>query len=325
MILLGSGAKSSLINYLPFLETVAAAVAATLTQHMHSRLCSLTSLSASSLRYTATKHCARHTLPAMTTRQLADMKTSQLAALTAGEIHELLAVQSPDWTRMISGQEIISNDKIISKLTDRAVRLVKELSKAHDANSDDDDYDDNAEESDSSADDHRAEKVYNVMKRLLGKCDKSTNLVCPVFFDYGINVHVGKSFFANVGCVFLDGAPIRIGDNVMLAPNVQIYTTTHPLDPKKRMVPANDGDSMATREYSKPIIIGNDVWIGGGAIILPGITIGDGAVVAAGATVTKDVPALTVVAGNPARAIKQIESPGYIPTTYPPRGGSSIN
>ncbi|HGD3331680.1 TPA: maltose O-acetyltransferase [Enterobacter hormaechei] len=115
--------------------------------------------------------------------------------------------------------------------------------------------------------------------------------------DYGYNIYLGKNFYANFDCVMLDVCPVRIGDNCMLAPGVHIYTATHPLDATER----NSG-----LEYGKPVTIGDNVWIGGRAIINPGVTIGDNAVIASGAVVTKDVPANAVVGGNPAKIIKML-------------------
>lgn len=115
--------------------------------------------------------------------------------------------------------------------------------------------------------------------------------------DYGFNIRAGDNLYINFGCVILDVAPVVIGRNAMLAPGVHIYTATHPLDPVER---------ASGLEFAKPITIGDDVWIGGHATICPGVTIGDAAVIGAGAVVTKDVPPRTVVAGNPARAIRSI-------------------
>ena len=115
----------------------------------------------------------------------------------------------------------------------------------------------------------------------------------PDFYcDYGFNIELGARFYANHHCVMLDAAPIRIGDDVMLGPAVQLYTVTHPLDAALRQTGI---------EQAKPIQLGHRVWIGGGAIILPGVTIGEDAVIAAGSVVTKDVPAGAIVKGNPAR------------------------
>ena len=115
--------------------------------------------------------------------------------------------------------------------------------------------------------------------------------------DYGYNIILGKNFYANFDCVMLDVCPIHFGDNCMLAPGVHIYTATHPLDAQER----NSG-----LEYGKPVSIGDNVWIGGRAVINPGVTIGDNAVIASGAVVVKDVPANAVVGGNPARIIKML-------------------
>jgi maltose O-acetyltransferase len=110
--------------------------------------------------------------------------------------------------------------------------------------------------------------------------------------DYGFNIRVGRKFYANFDCVFLDCAPITIGDEVMLAPGVHLYTATHPMDHETR---------ASGLELAKPITIGNRVWIGGRSVILPGVTIGDFAVIAAGSVVSRDVPAGAVVRGVPAR------------------------
>ncbi|MBF8435865.1 sugar O-acetyltransferase [Halanaerobiaceae bacterium Z-7014] len=122
----------------------------------------------------------------------------------------------------------------------------------------------------------------------------------PDFYcDYGYNIKLGENFYANHNCVFLDVNTITIGDNVMLGPAVQIYTATHPLEAEAR----NSG-----RELGFPIEIGDNVWIGGGVVIQPGVKIGDNAVIGAGAVVTKDIPANVFAGGNPARVIKEIDN-----------------
>ncbi|TYZ64067.1 hypothetical protein PybrP1_003084 [[Pythium] brassicae (nom. inval.)] len=133
---------------------------------------------------------------------------------------------------------------------------------------------------------------------LMGSLGKGVYIE-PLFrCDYGYNIFLADSVYMNFNCVLLDVCEIRIGARTMLAPNVQLYTATHPLDPVVR---------SSGVELGKPITIGEDVWIGGGAIVLPGVTIGDCAVIGAGAVVTKDVPPRCVVAGNPARIIRHIE------------------
>ena len=138
----------------------------------------------------------------------------------------------------------------------------------------------------------RQELVRELFNKTGDGCHVEPGLAC----DYGYHIEVGRNFYANYGCVLLDCAKITIGDNVFLAPNVQIYTAGHPLDAVERR----------TVEFAKPITIGNDCWIGGAAIILPGITIGDRVVIGAGAVVTKDVPDDCVVAGAPARRIRSL-------------------
>lgn len=135
-----------------------------------------------------------------------------------------------------------------------------------------------------------------IYKQLFGAVSKA--YIEPNFFcDYGCNIFLGESFYANHNCVILDAAEVRIGDRVMLGPAVQIYATNHPLEP----------DARATGiEFASPVSIGDDCWIGGGAIIMPGVTIGKGCVIGAGALVTKDIPDYSVAVGNPAKVIKTL-------------------
>ncbi len=124
-------------------------------------------------------------------------------------------------------------------------------------------------------------------------------VIRPLFAcDYGYNIRLGRNVFINFNCVFLDCASIEIGDNLQMGPAVQIYTATHPLEADVR---------RSGLEYARPVSIGHDVWIGGGAIILPGVTIGDRSVIGAGSVVVHDVPAAKVVAGNPARIIRELD------------------
>ena len=136
-----------------------------------------------------------------------------------------------------------------------------------------------------------------ILRSLLGKCGEKIVINQPFRCDYGCNIHVGENFFANFNLTILDEALVEIGDNAFIGPNVSIITACHPLSPEER----RDG-----REWAESVKIGNDVWIGAGAVILPGVTVGDGAVIGAAAVVTKDVAPRTVVAGNPARVIKTV-------------------
>ena len=132
-------------------------------------------------------------------------------------------------------------------------------------------------------------------EQLFESCGDNLWLEAPFQCDYGTQIRLGDNVFINMDCVILDCAPVTIGNNVLLGPKVQIYTPCHPLE----ATPRRDGV-----EWARPVTLGDDVWVGGGAILCPGVTVGDRAVIAAGAVVTKDVPADTVVAGNPARVIR---------------------
>ncbi len=139
-------------------------------------------------------------------------------------------------------------------------------------------------------------KRQEILKKLI-IAKGSFHIEAPFNCDYGYNIEVGENFYANYGCIILDVNKVKIGDNVLLAPNVQIYTATHPTDPIER---------LTGKEYGKPIVIGNNVWIGGGTIICPGVTIGDNVTIGAGSVVTKDIDDNVIAGGNPCRVIKTI-------------------
>ncbi|GBC02596.1 hypothetical protein RclHR1_00470026 [Rhizophagus clarus] len=138
----------------------------------------------------------------------------------------------------------------------------------------------------------------NMIRQLFGSVGEILYVEPPFRCDYGYNIHVGEKFYSNYNCTILDCNKVTIGDRVMFGPNVSLFTATHPTQPEVRA----EGPQSAF-----PIKIGNDVWIGGGAIICPGITIGDGVTVGAGSVVTKDVPPYVIVAGSPAKIIKRLE------------------
>ncbi len=138
----------------------------------------------------------------------------------------------------------------------------------------------------------------SILRDLLGRIGPGAWVEPPFFCDYGSNLQVGERFYANTGCVVLDCDLVEIGARVKLGPGVQLLAVSHPLDATQRALGL---------EYGEPITIGDDVWIGGGAIVLGGVTIGDRAVVGAGSVVTRDVAPDTVVAGNPARPIRALE------------------
>ncbi|MEM8806071.1 MAG: sugar O-acetyltransferase [Cyanobacteria bacterium P01_G01_bin.38] len=136
-----------------------------------------------------------------------------------------------------------------------------------------------------------------LMQQLFGTLGEDSEVKPPFFCDYGSNIYAGERLFVNYDCVILDCNIVKLGDRVLLGPKVQIYTAVHPLAPTER----REG-----WESALPVEIGNDVWIGGGAIICPGVSIGDGAAIGAGSVVTRDVPTGVVAAGNPCRVIRTI-------------------
>ncbi|WP_424006337.1 sugar O-acetyltransferase [Haloferax denitrificans] len=147
-------------------------------------------------------------------------------------------------------------------------------------------------------DETQTERREELIRELFGEVGESFEIEPPFRCDYGYNVRVGERFFANFDCVFLDVCPITIGDNCQLGPGVHVYTATHPLDAAERIKGPESGE---------PVTIGDNAWLGGRAVVNPGVTVGDDAVVASGAVVTKDVPDSVVVGGNPARVIKRLD------------------
>jgi len=119
----------------------------------------------------------------------------------------------------------------------------------------------------------------------------------PFYCDYGSNITAGEKVFFNFNCVILDVAPVIIGNETMFGPNVQIYTATHPVDWKER---------ASGLEFAKPVVIGSNVWIGGSAVICPGVTIGDKTIIGAGSVVTKNIPSNVIAAGNPCKVIRSL-------------------
>jgi maltose O-acetyltransferase len=136
-----------------------------------------------------------------------------------------------------------------------------------------------------------------ILFELFGAAGPTIEIEPPFYCDYGSNIYVGDGFFMNFGCVILDCASVHIGEKVMCGPSVQIYTASHPTDPKVR---------LSGLELAAPVQIGNNVWIGGGAIVCPGVTIGDDTTIAAGSVVVKDIPARVVAGGNPCRIIRHL-------------------
>jgi maltose O-acetyltransferase len=136
---------------------------------------------------------------------------------------------------------------------------------------------------------------------LLGHVGEGTVIRPPLRCDYGIHTRIGAGTFANFGLVILDTGPVTIGDDVQIATNVQLLAATHPLDPELR---------ATGLELSRPVTIGDGVWLGAGVIVCPGVSIGAGTVVGAGAVVAKDLPARVLAVGNPARVVRQLDATG---------------
>lgn len=143
----------------------------------------------------------------------------------------------------------------------------------------------------------KIEKRKEKMKQILGKTKDNFLIEQPFLCDYGYNIEIGENFYANHNLVILDGNKVKFGDNVFIGPNCGFYTAGHPLDAETR----NKG-----LEYAKKIEIGNNVWIGGNVVVLPGVKIGDNAVIGAGSVVTKDIPANVVAVGNPCKVFKNL-------------------
>ena len=141
------------------------------------------------------------------------------------------------------------------------------------------------------------EERHSLLREMLAAVGEGANIRPPFHCDYGYNISLGAGVFLNFNCVILDVVAVSIGDKTQIGPGVQILTADHPRDPSMR---------AAGLECGKPVSIGSNVWIGGGALILPGVTVGDDAIVGAGAVVSRDVPKGATVAGNPARVIGTI-------------------
>ena len=146
----------------------------------------------------------------------------------------------------------------------------------------------------------QTEELLSILKNLLGYIgDDHICINQPFYCDYGKQIRVGKRFFANFNFTVLDEAPVTIGDNCFIGPNVSIYTACHSTDPVER---------NSRKEWAEPVTIGDNVWIGGSVTILPGVIIGDNTTIGAGSVVTKDIPANVVAVGNPCKVIRKLKS-----------------
>lgn len=145
-----------------------------------------------------------------------------------------------------------------------------------------------------------------ILDDLLGSHGDNIWIAAPFHVDYGNNIHFGNNCEVNMNCTFLDGGKITIGDNALIAPNVQLYTAYHPTSAAERFPPATqDGSFAFCKNITAPITIGDNVWIGGGYIVMPGITIGSNVVIGAGSVVTKDIPDNVIAYGNPCKVARE--------------------
>ena len=178
--------------------------------------------------------------------------------------------------RMLAGDQYIADDPGLERDSNRAAILT-------------------AQYNSTAGDDYQGRD--RLLKELLGAVGEDVVIRPPFYCDYGYQIGVGDRLFANWGLVALDVGKISIGDDVQFGPNVQLLTATHPLEPKPR---------LAKWEGSEPITIGDNVWLGGGVIVCPGVSIGANSVVGAGAVVTSDLPENVVAVGNPARVVREL-------------------
>ena len=188
--------------------------------------------------------------------------------------------------KCLAGEPFFGGDPEIATIAAKAKRLTRELN--------DTAYTD-------------IDRKRDIMRRLFGRVGRRVHIDVDFHCEYGRHIFLGNRVIINMNCTFVDNHRIDIGNDVLIASNVQIYTATHSVLPAQRLVPEGDDADGFCRTLARPVRIGARVWIGAGARILPGVTIGDGAIVAAGAVVTRDVAPRTIVAGVPARPIKTLE------------------
>lgn len=152
------------------------------------------------------------------------------------------------------------------------------------------------------------EKREAILRELLGGMGENVEIDTPFHCDHGNNIFIGNNVIIGINCTFVDNAEIRIGNRVLIASNVQFYTSSHPVLPQERLAPDwKEKGTTFFRTYARPIEIKDNVWIGGGSILLPGVTIGENSVIGAGSVVNRSIPANCVAVGNPCRVIRTLE------------------
>lgn len=192
----------------------------------------------------------------------------------------------PEIQKCLDGEIFNTSDPEIQSLIHRARQLTREY---------------NLIASDDSANRRK------ILTELFGRIGRNVNIDTPFYCDYGKHITIGNNAIININCTFVDCNKIDIGNNVLIASNVQIYTATHPVRTQERLVANWNEDSAVPyfRTYALPVKIEDNVWIGGGVIILPGVTIGKNSVIGAGSIVTRSIPAHSVAVGNPCRVIRK--------------------
>lgn len=181
--------------------------------------------------------------------------------------------------KMLAGELYLANDPELAAASQRSMQLLQRYNQTSVTECD---------------------RRTQILQELFGQVGENPVITPPFHCDYGSNIFVGDRFYMNYGCVILDCNTVHIGHDVLCAPYVQIYTAYHPTDPATR---------LTGRELAASIRIGNNVWIGGGAIICPGVTIGDHTTIGAGSVVTKDIPAHVIAVGNPCQVVRSVEPP----------------
>lgn len=189
--------------------------------------------------------------------------------------------------KCLAGEVFDGGDQTLAAMTLNAKRLLKKLNNT--------DYAD-------------VESKKSILQQLFGRVGENIHLDIDFHCEYGKHIFVGNQVIINMNCTFVDNNIIEIGDNVLIASNVQLYTATHSTNVHKRIVEDWNKGMGICKTYALPIKIANGAWIGGGAIILPGVTIGENSVIGAGSLVTHSIPDNCVAVGNPCRVIKQIEN-----------------
>lgn len=186
--------------------------------------------------------------------------------------------------KMLNGKNFDSRDFELLEMYHQARKLLKEYNQL--------DY-------------RQLQERNKILDKLLAQNSKGVWIEAPFYCEYGQNISIGENTFINSNCIFSDNNKISIGNNVLIAPQVQIYTAEHPTESHKRIVKDSDGTRYITS--AKPVSIGDNVWIGGGTIILPGISIGCNTTVGAGSLVTNDLPSNVLAFGNPCRIQKSLK------------------